>query len=335
MLPVATVTTATILTTSLISSGKVDLDKKKENEDQELNDFVKPPEDFEDEKIFYSKEGDSDNLRTLDKDTAKKIEELMQKNGGKLEKGEQLGDTVQAPNPEINPNVPENQPQNVGKADSPEITSKAEDKDMTSVPKGNNKDEGDTISETKDTLISTSESTDDDFTNGRDDPQQPSLDDDKKDSDVNETPPLDTEENDLNKGKEGPEIRDDKSQNEGIGDVNSVVQKTLEPQSSTEENGVETNDDTSVDPVTNPEMKNEVGEATHQDVSMEAKGDLGKGPNFDTSKESGDSKGLDGGNDDQISDGNSDRYSEEAIKRLEQMQGELSEFELRLKQLID
>ncbi|OAL10786.1 hypothetical protein A6V39_05790 [Candidatus Mycoplasma haematobovis] len=90
-LPVATATAATIVTSSLVSFRKTDLDKTRDNEDQELNDFVSPDEKHEERKLFYSKEGDAKELTSISTEQAEQIEKILKEKNGDLGKGKQLG----------------------------------------------------------------------------------------------------------------------------------------------------------------------------------------------------------------------------------------------------
>ncbi|OAL10650.1 hypothetical protein A6V39_01100 [Candidatus Mycoplasma haematobovis] len=92
-LPVATVTSATIATTLLVSSSKNDLNNKEQDLDEGLKDFSEVNENFKDRKIFYAKNGKGKGTTELSEAESKRIEELMAKGAEITDQGERR-DTV-------------------------------------------------------------------------------------------------------------------------------------------------------------------------------------------------------------------------------------------------
>ncbi|OAL10645.1 hypothetical protein A6V39_01075 [Candidatus Mycoplasma haematobovis] len=76
-LPVATVTSATIATVSLVSSKKEDPKLNSSNEDTVLKDFEKPKEKFEEQIILYSEDGTNEGKSISKEDLERLSKELL------------------------------------------------------------------------------------------------------------------------------------------------------------------------------------------------------------------------------------------------------------------
>ncbi|OAL09834.1 hypothetical protein A6V39_05245 [Candidatus Mycoplasma haematobovis] len=93
LLPVASVTSATLITASLVSFRKKNDNNQKQNSDILLIDFENPVKEFEERIIFYSEDGKGQGDVSLDKENAEKLKKHIN-NKQDLNKGLEKGGFV-------------------------------------------------------------------------------------------------------------------------------------------------------------------------------------------------------------------------------------------------